>query len=654
MRVDYTVDEIIAMSKEEMWQLPVGGLRVTFSDKTIVCPTNIIKVNWYFWQLYKFGQLTGVSTDYYMGNINFNGSVPRKELSKIFWDVFLRKVGGFFPGQGLDLVWDMSRRTYQIINELYNDTIFKMTGHVSTLDIMDLVAIVDNPEVIEARNEWKAGAIDTDQCHDVTWGVLTSGDPALKYNELSRGARTEIFNRRQTNQNIGPRANIPEINGEAHPSSIEHGYIEGLSSQYDRTIEACTASIAYFMAKAPLEDSEYNNRMAQFLCSVIRGVEHKDCGTKRTINFRVKDKKDLRRIRGKFRVCEGGHNHMIHGTEEELIGQVVKLRSFTQCETENPQYPCAMCVGWNAWTTPPNTVLGHHLSTEPLARISQTILSTKHVIASTKPLFLSINLENAKYMELAMDNPHEVLLRKQKEAESVRLRFSRDDALFLNDILDIDSVDEVLESRISAVNVIQMQYTYPNKNNPVAVNLEIGLGGFGSPLSRELLAYMREVGWDIIGTNIEVDMNGWDWALPITRTPARGADIMSVLYTFQDFVNNPKKPGAVRSCDFNHPGPAIEALMDGLSKYIDVNYAHIEVFVRALMCKLDANGQNTYELPRAGEPFMFGSMKNIILNRSQGPGMGFESHLRTMFSSSTYLKDGLFIPSTEMDYIWSE
>lgn len=655
MRVDYTVDEIIALSKDELWQLPVGGLRVTFSDKTIVCPTNIIKVNWYFWQLYKFGDIRGgISSEYYMGNINFNGGVPRKELSKIFWDVFLRKVGGFFPGQGLDLVWEMSRRTYQIINELYNDTIFRMTSHVSTLDIMDLIEIVDNPEVIDARVAWKKGEIDTDQCHDVTWGVLTSGDPALKTNELSRGCRTAIFNRRQTNQNIGPRANIPEINGEAHPSAIEHGYIEGLSSQYDRTIEACTASIAYFMAKAPLEDSEYNNRMAQFLCSVIRGVSHGDCGTKRYIKMRVKDKQDLRRLRGKFRVCSGGHNHMIYGTEEELIGEMLQIRSFTQCESENPQYPCAMCVGWNAWTTPPHTVLGHHLSVEPLARISQTILSTKHVIASTKPLFLHIDVENAKYLHLGMDNPHEVMLHEQKGVSSVKMRFAREDATFLNDILDVDDVNEIIESRVSAVNVVQMQYMYPEKNNPLAVNLEIGLGGFGSPLSIELLTYMREVGWDIVGTNIEVDMSNWDWNKPITRTPARGADIMSVLYTFQDFVNNPKKPSVVRSCDFSHPGPAIEALMEGLSKYIDVNFAHIEVFVRALMCKLDENGVNTYELPRPGEPFMFGSMKNIILNRSQGPGMGFELHQRTMFSSSSYLKDGLFIPSTELDYLWTE
>lgn len=660
MRRDYTVDEIIAMSKEEMWMLPEGGLRVAFTDKTIKSPTNIIKVNWYFWQMFKYADLKGVSSLHYMGgdSFNFNEGVPTKELSNIFWEVFVRKVGGFFPGQGLDFVWDLSRRAYQIINELYNDSIFRMGEHVSTLSLVDLIQVLDDPEIIDAKQQWAEGKMDVDAAHKVTWTQLTSDKPEYKTNELARGCRTSIFNRRQTNQTIGPRANIPEINGEAHRTPIAPGYIEGLESQYDRTIESCTASIAYFMAKAPLEASEYNNRMAQFLTSVIRGVDHCDCGSKKTIPWRVRDHKDLEILMGKFHMVDGKYQ-MIFGHEEELIGELIQIRSFTTCQSKNPQYPCAICVGWNAWTTPPESVLGHHLSIEPLSRISQTILSTKHVIASTKPLYLSIAPENSLRVRLDPENFHNVIFNKEKNAESVKFRFSRDEALFLNDVLNVDSTEELIPSRVTAITNIQVQYMTPKKATPNVYNIDVSLGGFGSPLSLEFLTFLRRQydegdGWDVNGTNIEVDMEGWDWNLPVVVTPKRGADIMSVLYTFQDFVNSPNKPNAVRASDFTEPGPAIEALLYGLDKYIDVNFAHAEVFVRALMSKVDDAGYLTYEMPTGGEPFKFGAMKDIIHHHSEGTNMAFEGHARSIFSAATYNKDDFDIPSTSMDYIWSE
>ncbi|CAH0448047.1 RNA polymerase beta subunit [Vibrio phage vB_VpaM_sm033] len=660
MRRDYTIDELIAMTKEEMWSLPEGGLRVTFSDGVIKDRTNVFKINWYFWQLFKFGGLKGVSTAHFMGgeDFNFNGGIPSKELSKIFWEVFVRKCGGFFPGQGLDLVWDMSRRTYQIINELYNDSIFKMGEHVSTLSLVDLIQVLDDPEVIDAKAKWAAGEMDVDSAHNVTWGRLTSKDEQYKFNELARGCRTSIFNRRQTNQTIGPRANIPEINGEAHRTPIAPGYIEGLDKQYDRIIESCTASIAYFMAKAPLEASEYNNRMAQFMTSVIRGIDHTDCCSDKTIPWRVRDAKDLEILTGKFHMVDGKYQ-MIFGYEEHLIGELIQVRSFTTCKSKDPQYPCAICVGWNAWTTPPGSVLGHHLSIEPLSRISQTILSTKHVIASTKPLYLSIAPENQLRVRLDMENPHNVIFNREPKADKIFFRFARDEAIFLNDILNIEEIQDIIPTRISSLTNIQVLAHMPKKATPTVYNVDVSLGGFGSPLSKEFLTFLRhqfdnESSWDIVGTNIEVDVTEWDFGQPVVVTPKRGADIMSVLYTFQDFVNSPSKANAVRAADFDAPGPAIEALLYGLDKYIDVNFAHAEVFVRALMSGVDAAGYLTYELPRGGEPFKFGSMKDIIHNRSESTNLAFEGHVRHITSPGTYLKDDFNIPSASMDHIWCE
>jgi hypothetical protein len=654
MRRNYTADEIAVMTKEQVYALPPGGLFLQFTDKELKVPTNKVIICWYFWQLYPYAGVTGIKSDHFMHD-DWTGDVPKEMMSDMFWDIFLRSHGGFIPGVGLDMVWSMSRRVYQIMNELFNDTIFRMAGHVSTLDLEDLIDILDAPEVMEAKAKWAQGLIDVDEAHDQTWKVLTDGRPGMKLNEISRGARTGVFNRRQTNQTIGPRAYIPETNGEAFPSPIAPGYIEGLDSHHDRIIESRTASIAYYMAKAPLEQSEYNNRMAQFLCGVIRGVSHTDCKTKHTIPWRVSDKKDLKRLRGKFHMVNG-EKVMIYGTEEELIGEKIELRSFTSCGSEDPSMPCAVCVGWNAWTTPPGTVLGHHLSTEPLARISQTILSTKHVISSTKPLFLSIDKTNAQYIYLNQDNLHEVMLKKyDKDHCDYYLRVTREDAFFINDVLNAADPDELIESRVTSCNNIQF-IAAPKKEGvlPRVHDIDVSLGGRGSPLTLDMLKYMREKSWDIVGNHIEVDLSEWDWELPVIRTPRRGSDIMSVLYTFQEFVNSPTKPHVVRAIDFNKPGPAIHGLITGLSKYIGLNFTHAEVFVRALMVKLNENDEPTYELPKAGEKFAFGTMKKIILSRSQGAALAFEGQAAAITDPATYLRDGLDIPGTELDGIYMD
>lgn len=647
MRRDYTVEEIISMDKETVWLLPEGGLNVTFSDRTVKCFTNRIKINWYFWQLFAFNDVLSITSDSYIEDLNFTSDLPKDILSDIFWESFTRKVGGMIPGLGLDLVWSMSRRCYQIINELYNDSIFKMSDCVSTVDIEDLIDILDAPEVIEAKRKFRDGEHDASTAHDQVWDYVTSGKPELAENEISRGCRAEIFNRRQVNQQIGPRAFIPEINGEAFVTPIDEGYAEGFVPFYDRIIESKTASIAYFMAKAPLEESEYNNRMAQFLCGVIRGVTHNDCGAKKTVPWQVR-KEDLKVLSGKFHMVKG-KPVCINGDEKELVGKTIKMRSFTLCDSEDASMPCAICVGRNAWTVPPKTVLGHHLSTEPLARISQTILSTKHVISSTKPLFLDINEHNSQYILLNPENGHEVILKKQNKNYRYAIRFSREEAFFINDIHSCEDTEELVEAKISCVQELQLVIMDEKGHVKTTVELEVGIGGRGSPLTMDMLVYMRDKGWDIVGNNFEIDLIDWDFSKPVIRTPRRGSDIMQVLKNFQDFIYS---RGKVRARNFETVGPAIQGLLDQLTPHIGVNMNHIEVFVRAIMSKVDAQGFPTYELPKADDPFMFCTMKDCIMNRSLGAALAFERQQSLVFSPGSYLREDLEIPGTELDSLW--
>lgn len=648
VRRKYHVSELKEMSTDEVWALPDGGLEITFDDGQVgKFKTRTTIYSWYYWTLAVMANAPTPIT-HHIGNGDYKSWLHCKFAGKVFWDNFHSS-----PNADEDLVWALSEELYAATNRLYNDVITKLDAYHSSMCLEDVMDIVLAPQVQELKAAYKAGDIDEIECHQGIFDYILSGAEELKANEIAKHVRADLLDRRQMSQMIGPRANIADINGVRFKSPIIPGYAEGMDSLYDSAIESRTASYALYQQGSPLEISEYNARVCNLLTSVIKGINHGDCGTTKTMTWLV-GPEDLNFLSGKYMVAEDGLR-MITPDDNHLIGKDIELRTMFGCKNKDPSHVCSTCFGHNSWVLPPGTNLGNHSIIEALAAISQTILSTKHVIANAIDSYIEIQGESAKFIRRGTgDNKNRVYVAKRLKGslDNWTIQISHGEVTNLNGILTHD-VERMSTERTTSVK--SLYFIKKDKHGQPGAIQEVAtmLGGHGSPLSIEMLRFLKHKGWKNLEETIEISLEGWDIDDPIIETIARGEDIMFTVKKFIAFVNGRQKDEHFDTItDYTTPERAMLALQDILHPKVNVNFTAVEVFIRALQAKERSTG--SYNIPSYGEAFRFINIRDAVTHRSLGTALGFQGQGKTILSPETYLRGNSGeLMSTPLDHLWA-
>lgn len=645
-RRDYHVQDLQAMTKDLIWALPKGGLRLTFDDgETLVVPTYSTIRSWYMWRLFSMWPGAKITKRHHLLYSSESKSTHVKLMDKVFKDVVMGHFPNFLEGEANDQIWTIARIITEVTNELYNDTLSMLGSHVTGLDLEDLLELQTDPKVVQAKKDFDDGKITAEEEHNIIFGHITGEDTPYPHNNIVRDIQAGALNKLQSQQVIGSRAYHPDIDGESCEYPIIPGYGDGITSLYDRLYESRGAAISVYMTSGPLEDSEYNNRVCQQLCAVISGIEYGDCGGQFTVPWLVGET-DLESLIGKVYQPAKGKYKMIKADDTHLVGQTINVRSITTCSNDDPSKPCSVCLGWNSVVTPPKANPGHMLAVKPLGDLSQTIMSFKHVIASTKNELLSIDGENNRFLAESRENPFYIHMTREMINGKFALRLKQADVKYINNIVDADDMDAVDTEMISALTYTQF-VEYDKMGNIInSWEVPVSLGGRGSPITTYFLEYMRTTGWDVIGDSIEIDIKDWDYTLPIIKTRRVGEDLMALLVDVTNFLLSPNTRAHNRAIDFNAPGPAIRALMGIFKSKFNVNFSQVEVFVRALMCK----GETSFALPKGGEPFRFDKQHRIIQSRGIGGAFAYEGIPELLKKPSTYTRFEDNIPGTGLDF----
>ena len=282
-----------------------------------------------------------------------------------------------------------------------------------------------------------------------------------------------------------------------------------------------------------------------------------------------------------------------------------------------------------------------------MSRISQTILSTKHVLASIKTFRLDINKTNARFLCLKDDFEYNAFLTKEAVEGNFFLRVKQDEILFINDILKDVDIEALTPERHTCLHNVQLiEY---NKNGQVKYihDLAVDVCSKGSAFTKEFLIYLRGLEWEnITRDKLEFPLSNWDYNKPFLKTPRVGEDITALLEATKIFLHGTNKPDAGRAIDFQTPEGALRCLLNIMNSKIQVNFAHVEIFTRALMAK----GETSYELPKGGEAFRFVKLKEAIQNRGMGAALAFEGQPDMIFNPKTYTKQNTVVPGTELDH----
>lgn len=653
---NYKAREIACMSFEQLRTLPEGGLYVEYDDGTVVkSKTGKTIYASHYWKLIlKYGGTITqdlslckmVDGDYVEDMYTKNTHLTL--ASKVF-DVAFRSG----PDEQ-DRFWEMSEDIYHCTNAVANYNTLYQLEYMSCLSAKDIYQMMNHPKIINNKKLFAEGKISIEDCHDRCYSIVHDDKDYFKMNNIHLSVRCGLLSIVQLKQIIGPRGNVPDINSEAFPNVIEAGFAERMCYGYDSVVEARSASVALYMQGGPLEDSEYNNRMCQLLCSVLRRVDYTDCGSKEGMLWHVKDKSHLASIVGRFAIFDkDGKTELyeIRDGDEFLIGSTILIRSPSACRIKDKGVKCHRCIGAASRCVTPDASPGHDLIIDPLGQISQTILSTKHVLSNIIPLTMRIVGEAANYIELHHECQYAIMLKRSLDISNLRIRVPHDQAAFLSDLEYVDDINKVNVTAITDISDMLMVECHANGTPKSYVPIETSVSKHGASFTKEMLRYVDSNGWDIVDGFIEVDMANWNINEPILVTKAVSKDVTETLDKFKKFINPPKdvKKRTSRSIlEFNSPDQtyddAVYELYSILSSKLRISAIQIEMFICALMKRT-----KDFNLPDHDEEFIFTTMNSALSNRSALISLGFESQLKYICDPDTYIKNEDSIPSFPMD-----
>ena len=625
----YKAEELVALSLKDMEALPDGALDIKFTDKTIRTTKRRTLISWFLWRLHRDFPNTTLNSQHHIGNKQIVKGFEQKIGAMIFWDIYES-----FVDPHKELVWDMSRVFYQICNALHNYTVSDLGEYITSVDIFDIHALITDPVIADVRAKMRSHEIPYSEGYKIIIKEIQSPKPSFRFNGVCQMARPGLLSTKQLTQFIGSRGYTFATSGDLFPEGIDQAYMDGLSTAYDSMTESRSASRSLYMNDDPLKDSEYLNRQMQLLCASISKVKHKDCGTKHALPWFV-TKEDLESLTGKYHMVDG-KPVLIRGTEKELIGTLIQLRSITLCENHDTTTTCQTCLGITHRVIPKRTNLGHFLTIDPLSQISQLMLSTKHVETSEGALKLNLENKAGKWLKLLPADPTRVLVRRTAGNGNFIIKIAESEITGLNIVRNCDNVEGLAPQRISKITEMAMaQADIEGKQKGDFVLFSTEVGGEGSALSTAVLKQIKsgnvvlEDGFVIIPlTNMLAET--------LIITPRRGEDMISYQRTVKRFIFSSDSDAVKGDClvAHNNPGQAVAALKRLFDEKIKTNFVHSEIFVRASMT-VNGYGKD-YRLPVGGEPFTFMPAAAIIANRATAPALAFQGQGRYLHNPATY------------------
>lgn len=660
MRREYSTKEILAMPKNEIWELPQGGLIITYDDGTVKKhKTTETILSSYFWRFTNKFPGIGITPDMHIDGRPFGTKTQLKMAGIVLWRTFFELYPDWLTGRGQKEFWAMSEWIYGVMNEIHNDTTTMLGSHITSFDLDDIIEVLKDPEVVAAKERYHTeGKLISEVNRDVVNTLTSGGSTGKKFPNIRREMLYGNYKGREMGQLFGARGFVPDINGKTPVTPITRGYAEGFTSAYDQFVASRSASFSLYMQSGPLEDSEYNNRYSQLGAGVVKSIYWGDCGTTEFVRVKITER-NRDKMMGKMIVHQTGAQEILFDTSVLEVGHVYQFRSITKCASKHTDQPCSHCIGLTSILVPEKTNLGSFMILEALAEASQEILSVKHVLASTVVAKLAISEEHQDLIYLDPDEPLNTHLHEKVTKGGWCARFDPEELTNLNDITAVYNVNDIDYDTLTRVNTVDLIHFDPTGKVVEAYTIPLLVGGKGIALSPEFLQYMKMEGWDSIGKQITVNLDNWVSVLPMAISERRGEFMGETLANLRLFTRGEKSKGAMcRSItDFNDLGQlasldsvdlALEEIEEIL-KTLDISFVHCEIFVRVLMAK----GTRGYEIPRVGDDFRFITMGDAIQGRGLGAALAFQEQAGKIIENpASYLKKNQAIPSHHLDYRW--
>lgn len=636
--------KLLEFSTEQLWDILDGPFKLVFDDGEIETNANETLYSSYVWDAHRKFPGVPLLKEHHVGVLlggsRLNSGTHLALIGRVVWFIYDQVKNNHTEEEKLRLRYEFARLAYVITNTMYNDLSYRLEAHVMSLDILDFHQVYMHPKMVEMRDGLKPSYDSIADSYKTITHVLRN-EPALHNNPLSKFSRSSLASENQMHQCLGPRGFITDTDSLQFDEPVLRGYADGIRKFYDSAIESRSAAKSLVFSKAPLQDTEYFSRRLQLVAMGLENLHHTDCGTTRYMRWTVRGKEtrdgktlydgDLKLLVGKYykedKEDAKESLKMIGAGDTHLIGKTIHLRTVLHCAHPDPVGVCSVCFGGLSDSIPPNSNLGHMCSTFITQKSSQSVLSVKHLDSSATVEAIVLSDSDKLLLKATVDG-NSYQLADRLKGSKVSLVISADEASNITDIRDAESVRQLVITRVSELEAIGIVV-----NNGKVINegvVDVTVERRKASMTYELLQHIRDKGWTVDKRgNYVIDMEGWDWSLPILTLPLKHFNMSDHSKDIARLLEGSVKEIMVRD-RFVNPDSMLGELFTLVNRKLSVNLAPLEVtFYTAMIVSAESCD---YSLPKPWTMAGVGVLRNTMNFRSLSATMAFENHVKVILN----------------------
>jgi len=619
----YRAEDLLAMDEDQLWALPEERHTVLFTDGEIQTHTRATIMSVYLWYPFKMVPGAPLMMNHHVGDAWISGRKMLNMINQCIWDIHSHSGETHDPEH-------LSKLAIETINRIYNQMTVRLSAHVTTLSMFDILEVMDHPEIKAANTEVEPTTVSIEKMAYPRIIKALKDPDSLKGNPIALGVKVGTLKSDQLTQSFGPRGKPTDINGDIFQEPIMTGFVEGIWGLYESMAESRSGSKALLYNKELLRSTEYFNRKTQLISQYVSNLHREDCGTPHLIDFPVFES-ILPQMKGKYYLKEDGTLDWLKGDEKHLIGKRIKMRSVIGCVHPDPSGICQVCYGRLSYNIPFGTNIGHVSAVHIGDKITSKVLSTKHTDASANVDRYQLHQTEAKYLKYGA--AEEVLyLRNVLKGRKVTLMLERDEVHALADVLMIKDLTAYPVGNAS--NLTKIGIRTETEHGTTQDILNVSLYNRKSSLSREVLEHIQKHRWTLDDReNVIVDLTGFDVNKPFLVLPFKHVNMFEVMKRIQSFMHSGaegEKPklgrggftGRTYLKNYRDPVEGLAVFASMLNEKLTANLVHCEVLMYAMMARNPS--QKDFRLPVPGISGVFEKYSRLMHNRSLSGAMAFE------------------------------
>jgi hypothetical protein len=622
--------EIAELGKEELWGLPDTSMKLEFDDGVLETNARATIFSAYiFGPFYRqYPQCPALKRHHICSN-QLGANTTLDLMGKVLFDAY-----DATPGVDIE---DMMLLVTRLNNAIYNDFTYRLEEYVGSLNILDILQVIDHPEISRINRELQPTEASINRSYDEITEILNKSKDLAK-NPISKATRSGLVSMGQVLQVVGPRGRCTDTDSNIFRTPVMHGYAHGIQSLAESMIESRSAAKALMFTKDPLQESQYTNRKIQLLGGSLMNLHPGDCGGGRLIPLRLQGR-DMALFAGKMYIPDNDLTQrmqysILRESDKHLIGEMIHVRTIFGCKHPDPQGVCAACYGEMSLSIPKGTIIGHIAATVMCEAISQILLSTKHLDSSASQEGSILSDYDMNYMEENVE-ANTLRLSHKLENAQVSMVILAKEATHINDVTIVDDVSVLPTAGISALTDIKLEIVTPSVNEAVVIH--VSDEARKSYLTTEMLAHIKKVSWTLTASgDYRIDLTSWNNAEPVLELPLKQTNMLDYMYTIEKFLRSSdkgKKVPTLRS--YNTPEAGLMKLYELVSSRLKFNIVHLECLVMA--CMIRSSAHRDYRIPLAGNATEFGRYGDIMAMRSLGAAMAFESHNKVLLNPYAFV-----------------